>query len=50
MSAYRAALLDWLACACGGREQRAAVSARAAGDGLLDDAGAPAQRLLDALA
>ena len=32
MSAYRAALLDWLACAYGGREQRAARSARAAGD------------------
>jgi 2-methylcitrate dehydratase PrpD len=36
MSAHRAALLDWLACAYGGREQRAARAARAAGDGLLE--------------
>jgi 2-methylcitrate dehydratase PrpD len=36
MSAHRAALLDWLACAYGGRAQRAAASARAAGDGLLE--------------
>jgi 2-methylcitrate dehydratase PrpD len=33
---HRAALLDWLACAYGGREQRAAQAARAAGDGLLE--------------
>jgi 2-methylcitrate dehydratase PrpD len=36
MSDHAAALLDWLACACGGREQRAARAARAAGDGLLE--------------
>ena len=36
MSAHAAALLDWLACAYGGREQRAARTARAAGDGLLE--------------
>jgi 2-methylcitrate dehydratase PrpD len=36
MSDHRAALLDWLACAHGGREQRAAQAARAAGDGLLE--------------
>jgi 2-methylcitrate dehydratase PrpD len=36
MSAHRAALLDWLACAYGGRSQRAARAARAAGDGLLE--------------
>jgi len=36
MSAYAAALLDWLACAYGGRSQRAAVAARAAGDGQLE--------------
>jgi 2-methylcitrate dehydratase PrpD len=36
MRAYRAALLDWLACAHGGREQRAPRAARAAGDGLLE--------------
>jgi len=36
MNAHRAALLDWLACAYGGREQRAARAARAAGDGLLE--------------
>ena len=34
--AYRAALMDWMACAAGGREQRAARAARAAGDGLLE--------------
>jgi len=33
---HAAALLDWLACAYGGREQRAARAARAAGDGLLE--------------
>jgi 2-methylcitrate dehydratase PrpD len=36
VSGHRAALLDWLACAYGGREQRAALAARAAGDGLLE--------------
>ncbi|HEY6694378.1 MAG TPA: MmgE/PrpD family protein [Solirubrobacteraceae bacterium] len=36
MNAHGAALLDWLACAYGGREQRAARVARAAGDGLLE--------------
>ena len=36
MTAYRAALLDWLACAAGGRGERAARAARAAGDGLLE--------------
>ena len=36
MSDHRAALLDWLACAYGGREQRAPRAARAAGDGLLE--------------
>jgi 2-methylcitrate dehydratase PrpD len=36
MSDHGAALLDWLACACGGRDQRAARVARAAGDGLLE--------------
>ncbi len=36
MSAYGAALLDWLACASGGRGQRAALAARAAGDGLIE--------------
>ena len=36
MSDHRTALLDWLACAYGGREQRAARAARAAGDGLLE--------------
>jgi 2-methylcitrate dehydratase PrpD len=36
MSGYRAALLDWLACAYGGRSQRAPLAARAAGDGLLE--------------
>jgi 2-methylcitrate dehydratase PrpD len=33
---YRAALLDWMACATGGSEQRAARAAQAAGDGLLE--------------
>ena len=33
---HQAALLDWLACAYGGRGQRAALAARAAGDGLLE--------------
>ena len=33
---HSAALLDWLACAYGGRGQRAALAARAAGDGLLE--------------
>jgi 2-methylcitrate dehydratase PrpD len=33
---HRAALLDWLACAYGGRDQRAPRAARAAGDGLLE--------------
>jgi 2-methylcitrate dehydratase PrpD len=32
MNAYRAALLDWLACAYGGRDQRAARAARADGE------------------
>src|SRR5262245_66573514 len=36
MSAHAAALLDWLACAYGGRAERAARVARAAGDGLLE--------------
>jgi len=36
MDAHAAALLDWLACAYGGRDQRAACAARAAGDGLLE--------------
>ena len=31
---HRTALLDWLACAAGGREHRAARAARALGDGL----------------
>lgn len=33
---YRTALLDWLACAVGGRDQRAARAARSLGDGLTD--------------
>ena len=33
---HGAALLDWLACAYGGREQRAARAARAADDGVLE--------------
>jgi 2-methylcitrate dehydratase PrpD len=36
MSAHAAALLDWLACAYGGRAERAARVARAAGDDLLE--------------
>ncbi|HVP03534.1 MAG TPA: MmgE/PrpD family protein [Solirubrobacteraceae bacterium] len=35
-AAHRAALLDWLACAAGGRHMRAAAAAHAAGDGLLE--------------
>ncbi|HKG17754.1 MAG TPA: MmgE/PrpD family protein, partial [Solirubrobacteraceae bacterium] len=34
--AYRVALLDWLACAVGGRDEPAARAAWAAGDGLLE--------------
>jgi 2-methylcitrate dehydratase PrpD len=33
---YRVALLDWMACACGGAGERAAVAAREVGDGLLE--------------
>ncbi len=33
---YRTALLDWLACAVGGRDERAARAARTLGDGLSD--------------
>jgi 2-methylcitrate dehydratase PrpD len=33
---YADALLDWMACAIGGREEPAARAARSAGDGLLD--------------
>jgi 2-methylcitrate dehydratase PrpD len=33
---YASALLDWLACAVGGRDEPAATAARAAGDGLLE--------------
>jgi MmgE/PrpD N-terminal domain len=36
MSAHAAALLDWLACAYGGRAERAARVARTAGGGLLE--------------
>jgi 2-methylcitrate dehydratase PrpD len=36
LTGYRTALLDWLACAARGREQRAARAARALGDGLTD--------------
>jgi 2-methylcitrate dehydratase PrpD len=35
-AAYRAALLDWMACAVRGRAEPAARAAAAAGDGLLD--------------
>jgi 2-methylcitrate dehydratase PrpD len=35
-AAYRTAFLDWLACAYGGRGERAARAARAAGDGTLE--------------
>ena len=34
LTGHRTALLDWLACAAGGREHRAARTARALGDGL----------------
>jgi 2-methylcitrate dehydratase PrpD len=34
-SAYGVAFLDWLACACAGADERAAVAVRASGDGLL---------------
>jgi 2-methylcitrate dehydratase PrpD len=34
--AYGTALLDWLACASAGREERAAAAALAAGDGVLE--------------
>jgi 2-methylcitrate dehydratase PrpD len=34
--AYRAALLDWMACAARGTRERAALAARAAGGGLLE--------------
>jgi 2-methylcitrate dehydratase PrpD len=33
---YPVALLDWLACAAGGTDERAATAARSAGDGLLE--------------
>jgi 2-methylcitrate dehydratase PrpD len=36
-SAYRMAFIEWLACACAGRGERAAVAARAAGSGLVAD-------------
>src|SRR4051794_13575451 len=36
LAPYRTALLDWMACAYGGRGERAARAARAAGDGLLE--------------
>jgi 2-methylcitrate dehydratase PrpD len=39
---YRIAMLDWLACAAGGRSERAAVAAATAGDGLLDRVAAAA--------
>jgi 2-methylcitrate dehydratase PrpD len=39
---YRVAMLDWLACAVRGREERAAVAAATAGDGLLDRVAAAA--------
>jgi 2-methylcitrate dehydratase PrpD len=35
--AYRAALTDWLACACAGADERAARAMRAAGDDMLGD-------------
>lgn len=34
---YRLALTDWLACACAGADQRAAVAMRTTADGLLGD-------------
>ncbi len=36
-SAYRTAFTDWLACACAGADQRAAVAVRTSGDDLLAD-------------
>jgi 2-methylcitrate dehydratase PrpD len=39
---YRVAMLDWLACAVRGREERAAVAAATAGNGLLDRVAAAA--------
>ena len=39
---YDAALLDWLACAIGGRSEPAARAAAGAGDGLLDRVAAAA--------
>ena len=36
VGAYHVALLDWLACAVGGRDEAAARAARAAGNGLLE--------------
>ena len=38
MDPYRAAFLDWLACAAGGAGERAGRAARAAGDGVLERA------------
>ena len=35
-AAYRVALLDWLACAAGGRDEPAAAAARALGEGISD--------------
>ncbi|MGH2980598.1 MAG: MmgE/PrpD family protein, partial [Solirubrobacterales bacterium] len=35
-TAYRDALLDWMACAIGGRNEPAALASRGAGDDLLD--------------
>jgi 2-methylcitrate dehydratase PrpD len=48
-SGYRMALLDWLACACAGRGERAARAARAAGTDLVADVGwaATAGHVLD---
>jgi 2-methylcitrate dehydratase PrpD len=37
-SAYRIALIDWLACAAGGRGEPAAVAARGLGDGMAERA------------
>ena len=36
-SAYAVSFVDWLACACGGVDERAARAMRASGDGLLAD-------------
>ena len=36
-SPYVVAFVDWLACACGGTDERAARAVRASGDGLLAD-------------